>query len=195
MPLSPRGPPSPLACSSAHREGEAHVPHPPLAAARGRRRRCALTSARADPCRGVDPRAPAAPPSERPGAPMSADATALRQLLTSLDGRSYGSYKQLKGSYDLGPCRLLIDHVQVDPYAPPSPSWSTPPRPRPSPTPWIVSPSCSTSPDRTVRRSRSSRRSRRCASGSRPRGWTCSHPTAVTPGIWHDPARSSCTRP
>ena len=51
---------------------------------------------------------------------MSADATALRQLLTSLDGRSYGSYKQLKGSYDLGPCRLLIDHVQVDPYAPPS---------------------------------------------------------------------------
>ena len=51
---------------------------------------------------------------------MTADATALRQLLTALDGRSYGSYKQLKGSYDLGPCRLLIDHVQVDPYAPPS---------------------------------------------------------------------------
>ena len=30
---------------------------------------------------------------------------------------------------------------------------------------------------------------------SMPRGWMCSHPTAVTPGIWHDPARSSCTRP
>ncbi|GAA1485304.1 ABC-ATPase domain-containing protein [Brachybacterium fresconis] len=51
---------------------------------------------------------------------MSGDADTLRQLLTSIDGRGYGSYKQLKGSYDLGSCRLLIDHVQVDPFAPPS---------------------------------------------------------------------------
>jgi predicted ABC-class ATPase len=51
---------------------------------------------------------------------MSTDTADLSRLLTTLDGRGYGSYKQLKGSYDLGPCRLVIDHVQVDPYAPPS---------------------------------------------------------------------------
>ena len=44
----------------------------------------------------------------------------LTRILTSIDGRGYGSYKQLRGTYDLGPCRLLIDHVQVDPFAPPS---------------------------------------------------------------------------
>ncbi|GAA1488018.1 ABC-ATPase domain-containing protein [Brachybacterium sacelli] len=51
---------------------------------------------------------------------MSGDANALKRILTSIDGRGYGSYKQLKGTYDLGPCRLLINHVQVDPFAPPS---------------------------------------------------------------------------
>ncbi|APX34031.1 ATPase [Brachybacterium sp. P6-10-X1] len=51
---------------------------------------------------------------------MSGDADSLRQLLTSIDGRGYGSYKQLKGTYDLGLCRLIVDHVQVDPFAPPS---------------------------------------------------------------------------
>lgn len=35
----------------------------------------------------------------------------LTRILTSIDGRGYGSYKQLRGTYDLGPCRLLIDHV------------------------------------------------------------------------------------
>ena len=54
------------------------------------------------------------------GRAMTSDLSTLTQLLASLDGRGYGSYKQLKGSYDLGPCHLLIDHVQVDPYAPPS---------------------------------------------------------------------------
>src|SRR5699024_4825845 len=48
------------------------------------------------------------------------DAHALTRILTSIDGRGYGSYKQLKGTYDLGGCRLVVDHVQVDPYAPPS---------------------------------------------------------------------------
>lgn len=52
--------------------------------------------------------------------PMTADATALSRTLTAIDGRGYGVYKQLKGSYDLGACRLVVDHVQVDPYAPPS---------------------------------------------------------------------------
>lgn len=48
------------------------------------------------------------------------DAHALTRILTSIDGRGYGAYKQLKGGYDLGRCRLVVDHVQVDPYAPPS---------------------------------------------------------------------------
>ena len=34
--------------------------------------------------------------------PMTADATALARTLTGIDSRSYGAYKQLKGSYDLG---------------------------------------------------------------------------------------------
>ncbi|MGO1927160.1 MAG: ABC-ATPase domain-containing protein, partial [Brachybacterium tyrofermentans] len=51
---------------------------------------------------------------------MTADATALSRTLIAIDSRSYGVYKQLKGSYDLGACRLVVDHVQVDPYAPPS---------------------------------------------------------------------------
>ena len=51
---------------------------------------------------------------------MTADATALARTLTAIDSRSYGAYKQLRGSYDLGVCRLVVDHVQVDPYAPPS---------------------------------------------------------------------------
>ncbi|ACU97366.1 ABC-ATPase domain-containing protein [Saccharomonospora viridis] len=45
---------------------------------------------------------------------------ALERLLTDIDGRGYGSYKRLRGTYDLGLCRLVIDHVQADPYAPPS---------------------------------------------------------------------------
>ncbi len=44
----------------------------------------------------------------------------LERTLTALDGRGYGSYKQLHGTYDLGRFRLSVDHVQVDPYAPPS---------------------------------------------------------------------------
>lgn len=58
--------------------------------------------------------------SERPGALMEGDANTLRELLTSINGRGYGSYKQLKGAYDLGACRLVADYGQVDPYAPPS---------------------------------------------------------------------------
>jgi len=51
---------------------------------------------------------------------MTTDATALRHTLAAIDGRGYGSYRQLTGFYDLGPCRLIVDHVQVDSYAPPS---------------------------------------------------------------------------
>lgn len=63
----------------------------------------------------------------------------LRDLLERLDGRSYGSYKDLKGaSFTIGPLALRMTRVQADPYAAPShlradveatkpalPEWST----------------------------------------------------------------------
>jgi predicted ABC-class ATPase len=49
------------------------------------------------------------------------DARSLSQLLHSIDGRGYGAYKQLGGrSFDLDTCTVAIDHVQTDPFAPPS---------------------------------------------------------------------------
>ncbi|SOC37644.1 ABC-ATPase domain-containing protein [Salinicoccus kekensis] len=44
----------------------------------------------------------------------------LNQLLNALDRQTYGRYKQIKGKYDFGQFRLAVDHVQVDPFAPPS---------------------------------------------------------------------------
>ncbi|CAM4204848.1 ABC-ATPase domain-containing protein [Lacicoccus alkaliphilus] len=44
----------------------------------------------------------------------------LNHLLHSLDRQTYGRYKQIKGIYDFGGFRLAVDHVQVDPFAPPS---------------------------------------------------------------------------
>ncbi|MCD2136450.1 ABC-ATPase domain-containing protein [Salinicoccus halitifaciens] len=44
----------------------------------------------------------------------------LIHLLTSLDWQTYGRYKQIKGRYDFGKFHLAVDHVQVDPFAPPS---------------------------------------------------------------------------
>src|SRR5699024_589465 len=44
----------------------------------------------------------------------------LTTLLESVDGRGFGSYKRIAGSHDLGRCRLVVDHVQTDPFAPPS---------------------------------------------------------------------------
>jgi predicted ABC-class ATPase len=45
----------------------------------------------------------------------------LRDLLERLDGRSYGSYKDLKGaSFTIGPLALRMTRVQADPYAAPS---------------------------------------------------------------------------
>ncbi len=44
----------------------------------------------------------------------------LERTLHSLDGQSYAAYRQIEGSYNLGKCELIIDRVQVDPYAPPS---------------------------------------------------------------------------
>ncbi|MGP5390271.1 ABC-ATPase domain-containing protein [Glutamicibacter arilaitensis] len=48
------------------------------------------------------------------------DRTAFERTLAQIDGRGYASYKQLRGTYQFGTFRLAIDHVQVDPYAPPS---------------------------------------------------------------------------
>lgn len=44
----------------------------------------------------------------------------LQKLLFSIDGRGYSSYKEIKGEYDFGKYVLAIDHVQADPFAPPS---------------------------------------------------------------------------
>lgn len=44
----------------------------------------------------------------------------LEQLLFSINGQGYGAYKFIKGEYNFGKYILSIDHVQVDPYAPPS---------------------------------------------------------------------------
>ena len=44
----------------------------------------------------------------------------LERLLKSLDGQKYGAYKRMKGIYQFDQFRLAIDHVQVDPFAPPS---------------------------------------------------------------------------
>lgn len=48
------------------------------------------------------------------------DANTLNRILESIDGRGFGSYKQLRGTYHLDGCRLVVDHVQMDPFAPPS---------------------------------------------------------------------------
>ena len=44
----------------------------------------------------------------------------LERLLKSLDGQKYGAYKRMKGIYQFDQFCLAIDHVQVDPFAPPS---------------------------------------------------------------------------
>jgi predicted ABC-class ATPase len=44
----------------------------------------------------------------------------LREILDRIDRKGYGAYKDLRGSYDLGPFTLFVDRVQRDPFAPPS---------------------------------------------------------------------------
>ena len=44
----------------------------------------------------------------------------LKKTLFQLDGQKYGAYKRIKNVYDLNDFQLAIDHIQVDPYAPPS---------------------------------------------------------------------------
>ena len=44
----------------------------------------------------------------------------LEKILFSMDGKSYSAYKSLKGEHKFEKYILAIDHVQSDPYAPPS---------------------------------------------------------------------------
>ncbi len=44
----------------------------------------------------------------------------LAQKLVRIDGSGYKAYKDIQGSYEAGDGFLFIDHVQADPYAPPS---------------------------------------------------------------------------
>jgi predicted ABC-class ATPase len=44
----------------------------------------------------------------------------LESILRRIDGRGYKSYKQIEGRYEFPSYELFIDHVQADPFAPPS---------------------------------------------------------------------------
>jgi predicted ABC-class ATPase len=48
---------------------------------------------------------------------LTPDLQRLRQSLERIDGRGYKAYKEITGEYDAGGFRLLIDHVQGDPFA------------------------------------------------------------------------------
>lgn len=48
------------------------------------------------------------------------DTTALTDLLRRLDGKGYGSYKELEGAWRFPGFTLHVDHVQADPFAAPS---------------------------------------------------------------------------
>ena len=44
----------------------------------------------------------------------------LKSELRRLDGKGYKAYRDIKGAYEFDSFRLIIDHVQSDPFAPPS---------------------------------------------------------------------------
>ncbi|MFP4480945.1 MAG: ABC-ATPase domain-containing protein [Desulfohalobiaceae bacterium] len=44
----------------------------------------------------------------------------LKSILQRIDGKGYKAYKDLEGDYDCGWFSLHVDHVQSDPFAPPS---------------------------------------------------------------------------
>src|SRR5579884_1409415 len=48
------------------------------------------------------------------------DHQALGDRLRRIDGRSYGSYREIEGRWVFPQFTLVIDHVQSDPFAPPS---------------------------------------------------------------------------
>ena len=68
------------------------------------------------------------PRYEAPSRAISGTDADLLDQLRYADGRPYGFYKNALGAWDYGDFTLAIDHVQADPYAPPSSlrAWSTP---------------------------------------------------------------------
>jgi len=48
------------------------------------------------------------------------DSDSLRSILRRIDGKSYGAYKDIRGTYNSDKYTLIIDHVQGDPFAAPS---------------------------------------------------------------------------
>ena len=48
------------------------------------------------------------------------DHHALGDRLRRIDGRSYGAYREIEGRWVFPQFTLVIDHVQSDPFAPPS---------------------------------------------------------------------------
>lgn len=48
------------------------------------------------------------------------DKEGLRKILHRIDGRGYKAYKDIKGVYNFGEYTLYLDHIQSDPFAPPS---------------------------------------------------------------------------
>ena len=48
------------------------------------------------------------------------DPNELAEALRRIDGRGYKAYAALAGSWDFGDFRLVVDHVQSDPFAAPS---------------------------------------------------------------------------
>ncbi|CAO1633664.1 unnamed protein product [Jaminaea pallidilutea] len=61
-----------------------------------------------------------APPPTAPRATGSHTAQDLAQALVSLDSVSYKAYESVKGAWQFPRFSLHLDHVQSDPYAPPS---------------------------------------------------------------------------
>lgn len=43
----------------------------------------------------------------------------LQKMITPLDGKDYGAYQSLIGTYDFEQFVLIIDQIPKDPYAPP----------------------------------------------------------------------------
>ncbi len=51
---------------------------------------------------------------------MGLAARDLEEILRKIDGKGYKAYRQIEGVYDFGDFKLSIDHLQGDPFAPPS---------------------------------------------------------------------------
>ena len=60
------------------------------------------------------------PRYEAPSRAISGTDADLLDQLRYADGHPYGFYKNALGAWDYGDFTLAIDHVQADPYAPPS---------------------------------------------------------------------------